>query len=43
MALGIAAAGKGNQEALKMLEPMLNDNTDFVRQGAMIATSLILQ
>lgn len=37
MALGIAAAGKGNSEFLKLLKPMMNDSVDFVRQGAMIA------
>jgi 26S proteasome regulatory subunit N2 len=31
MALGISGAGKGNQETLLMLEPMLNDTSDFVR------------
>lgn len=25
-----------------MLEPMLNDNVDFVRQGALIAMSLVM-
>ncbi len=42
LALGVAAAGKGHAESLKMLNPMLNDSADFVRQGAMIAKSLIL-
>jgi len=42
MALGIACAGKGNAEALKMIQPMLNDTVDFVRQGAMISTAMIL-
>ena len=31
LALGIAGAGKGHQESLKMVQPMLNDNVDFVR------------
>jgi 26S proteasome regulatory subunit N2 len=31
LALGIACAGKGNSEAVTMLEPMLNDTIDFVR------------
>ncbi|EGR26895.1 proteasome regulatory complex component protein, putative [Ichthyophthirius multifiliis] len=43
IALGIACAGTGFQEALDMIEPMLTDSTDFVRQGAMIGTALILQ
>ncbi len=43
IALGIACAGTGYQEALNMIEPMLSDTTDFVRQGAMIGTALVLQ
>jgi len=43
MALGISCAGSANQDAIKLLEPMLNDAVDFVRQGAMIALALILQ
>lgn len=31
MALGIAGAGKGNAEFLKMVKPMMNDSVDFVR------------
>ena len=42
-AVGISCAGTCNAEALKLLEPMLKDQTDFVRQGAFIATSMILQ
>lgn len=43
LALGIACAGTAHPEALKMLEPMLNDASDFVRQGAYIANAMILQ
>lgn len=42
MALGISCAGTGNKEALGLLEPMTNDPINFVRQGALIATALIL-
>lgn len=41
MALGIACAGTGNKEALAVLEPMLNDAVNYVRQGVLIAMSLI--
>ena len=42
MALGIACAGTGLPEAIDLLEPMVKDTTDFVRQGALIALSMIL-
>lgn len=42
MALGIACAGTGRDEAIDLLEPMMKDPTDFVRQGALIAMSMIL-
>jgi 26S proteasome regulatory subunit N2 len=41
MALGIACAGTGSKEALAVLEPMLNDAVNYVRQGVLIAMSLI--
>jgi len=31
MALGISGAGKAHSEAIKMVQPMLNDTVDFVR------------
>ncbi len=43
LAVGISCAGSCNADALKLLEPMTNDSTDFVRQGAFIATAMILQ
>ena len=42
MALGISCAGTGLAEAIDLLEPMLKDPTDFVRQGALIALAMIL-
>lgn len=42
MALGISCAGTGLEEAIDLLEPMLKDTTDFVRQGALIALAMIL-
>jgi len=41
MAVGIAMAGSGDAESITLLEPMLNDMSDFVRQGALLGTSLI--
>jgi 26S proteasome regulatory subunit N2 len=41
MAVGIAMAGSGDAESVALLEPMLNDMTDFVRQGALLGTSFI--
>lgn len=42
MALGISCAGTGLDEAIDLLEPMMKDPTDFVRQGASIALAMIL-
>ncbi|KAF2088798.1 26S proteasome regulatory complex, non-ATPase subcomplex, Rpn2/Psmd1 subunit [Saccharata proteae CBS 121410] len=42
MALGIACAGTGLDEAVDLLEPMMKDSTDFVRQGALISLSMIM-
>lgn len=42
MALGIACAGTGNKEAVSLLEPMINDSVNYVRQGALIASALVL-
>merc|ERR1719378_1178170 len=43
LALGISCAGTCNAEALKLLEPMRNDASEFVRQGAIMATAMIIQ
>ncbi|XP_011302873.1 26S proteasome non-ATPase regulatory subunit 1 [Fopius arisanus] len=42
MALGIACAGTGLKEAIALLDPMANDPVNFVRQGALIASAMIL-
>ena len=42
MALGICCAGSGNKEAVALLEPMTNDPVNYVRQGALIASALVL-
>lgn len=42
MALGIACAGTGLDEAIDLLEPMIKDSVDFVRQGALISLAMIM-
>ena len=42
LALGIACAGTGLQDAVDILEPMAKDPVDFVRQGALIALGMVL-
>merc|ERR1712096_305983 len=37
-----ACAGTGNKEALGLIEPMKNDPVNYVRQGALIASAMIL-
>lgn len=41
MAVGIAMAGTGDAESIALLEPMLDDMTDYVRQGALIGSAMI--
>lgn len=41
IAVGIAMAGSGDAESIAMLEPMLDDMTDYVRQGALMGTAMI--
>jgi 26S proteasome regulatory subunit N2 len=43
MAVGIGCAGSGMAEAVALLEPMLDDSVDYVRQGAMLAMAMVLQ
>ena len=42
MALGISCSGRGLKSALDVLDPLLVDSVDFVRQGALLAKSMIL-
>ncbi|OSX67352.1 hypothetical protein POSPLADRAFT_1042584 [Postia placenta MAD-698-R-SB12] len=42
LALGIACAGTGMQDAVDILEPLTKDGVDFVRQGAFIALGMVL-
>lgn len=42
-AVGISCAGTGLMEAIELLEPMTNDPTDFVRQGALMALAMVVQ
>lgn len=42
MAIGICCAGSGSKEAISLLEPMLSDPINFVRQGALVASALVL-
>jgi 26S proteasome regulatory subunit N2 len=41
MALGISCAGTANSQAFTILQPLLTDNSYLVRQGALLASSLI--
>mmetsp|Transcript_4842 Transcript_4842/g.3318 ORF Transcript_4842/g.3318 Transcript_4842/m.3318 type:complete len:187 (-) Transcript_4842:913-1473(-) len=41
MAVGVGCAGTGLHEALKLLAPLTNDQVDFVRQGAIMALSMV--
>lgn len=41
MALGIGLAGSGSSEALKILAQLAQDKEDFVKQGALIALSMV--
>ncbi|CAG0919675.1 unnamed protein product [Notodromas monacha] len=42
MALGIACAGTGLQSAITLLDPLTNDQVNYVRQGALVASALVL-
>merc|ERR1712050_417327 len=41
MALGIACAGSAQLDAHNLLQPLMSDASDFVRQGAIIALGLL--
>lgn len=42
MALGIACAGRALPAALEVIEPLTKDSVDFVRQGALQASAMML-
>ena len=42
MAVGMACGGTGLKDAVSLLESMLNDSTDYVRQGALISLALVM-
>lgn len=42
LALGIACAGTGLQDAIDILEPLTRDSVEFVRQGAFIGLGMVL-
>ena len=42
MALGISGAGSGCRESVNLLQSLWKDSTDFVQQGALIASAMIL-
>jgi 26S proteasome regulatory subunit N2 len=41
MAVGISCSGTGIANAFNILQPLLNDNSYYVRQGALLASGLI--
>lgn len=43
LAVGISCAGTGLKEAIDMLNPMLEDPSDIVRQGAFVSMAMVLQ
>ncbi|VDP94988.1 unnamed protein product [Echinostoma caproni] len=42
MAIGVACAGTASKEALTLLETLYEGTVPFVRQGALIATAMVL-
>lgn len=43
LAIGISCAGSGNNEAISILEPLLTDLEDYVKQSALIGMAMVLQ
>lgn len=42
IAVGIACAGSAKNEAIQLLDPLLDDPVDYVRQGALLALAMVL-
>ncbi|KRZ72340.1 26S proteasome non-ATPase regulatory subunit 1, partial [Trichinella papuae] len=42
IALGVSCIASGLREAIALLEPMLDDTVNYVRQGALIAMAMVL-
>ncbi|KAL5583397.1 hypothetical protein UlMin_015839 [Ulmus minor] len=42
LAVGNSCAGTGLSEAISLLEPLISDVVDFVRQGALIAMAMVM-
>lgn len=42
MAMAVACAASGSKEAISLLEPMAQDSSAIVRQGALVALALVL-
>jgi 26S proteasome regulatory subunit N2 len=42
LAVGISCAGTGSSEAITLLEPLMSDVVDFVRQGALISMAMVM-
>ncbi len=42
LAVGVSCAGTASSDAIALLEPLLVDKQDYVRQGAMIGLSMVL-
>lgn len=42
LALGIACAGTGMKKAIRIIEPLLEDSEDIVKQAAIIAMSMVM-
>ncbi|KAL6572752.1 26S proteasome non-ATPase regulatory subunit 1 A [Orobanche minor] len=41
-ALGISCGGTGLSEAISLLQPLISDSVDFVRQGALVAMAMVM-